>query len=129
MTKKDIFDRIIDVVCECSCVDRARLISGDKERDVVDARVLAVQYLWRAGFSYDEIAVFVEDERHPEIKHISADESVKKRAKNFDKIRRAYNDRCYQSISFCIISKHVSESLRREYDSFSNYEFVPMKHI
>ena len=59
MKKSELFDRIIDKVCEVCEVRRATMMSQSKIQAIVDARILGVQYLRRAGMSFEEIALYV----------------------------------------------------------------------
>ena len=56
MKKSEIFDTITRKVAEICEVDFKDLTSGVTGRDVVDARILCVQFLWRIGFSNEEYA-------------------------------------------------------------------------
>ena len=59
MKKSELFDRIIDKVCEVCEVRRATMMSQSKIQAIVDARILGVQYLRRTGMSFEEIALYV----------------------------------------------------------------------
>lgn len=59
MKKSEIFDRLLDKVCEVCEVRLGNIINGSKLQAVVDARMLAVQYLRRIGLTNDDIALIV----------------------------------------------------------------------
>ena len=44
MKKSELFDRIIDKVCEVCEVRRSTMMSQSKIQAIVDARILGVQY-------------------------------------------------------------------------------------
>lgn len=56
MKKSELYNIILNEVCEVCEVRRTTVVSSSKMQAVVDARILAVQYLRRAGMSFEEIA-------------------------------------------------------------------------
>ena len=59
MKKSEIFDILVNKVCDVCEVRIDTLIKGSKLQSVVDARVLSVQYLRRIGLTNDDIALIV----------------------------------------------------------------------
>lgn len=112
MTNLEIFNLVIDKACEITNVRRDVLISGKKQHHVVETRVLASEYLWRIGFSSDEIAFFVLTERngvYPDI------DRVKSTAKGIDKGICTYDDRRKDSYKFGLSAAQLSEFCRQKY--------------
>lgn len=56
MNKKEIFARILEMVSKATEVPASRILSGDKTREVVDARHLLVNILYEKGFYPSQIA-------------------------------------------------------------------------
>jgi Mg2+ and Co2+ transporter CorA len=118
MKKSEIFDLVIDKVCEVCEVDRERVLGCCKLQSVCDARVLAVQYLRRAGLSNDDIALSVL--RRTGKEHTSLD-SVKRKAKGVAKMFSSYSERCLQSFAFCSMSADIKEYFRElQADSYEH---------
>lgn len=59
MKKSEMYNLVVDKVCEICEVRRDTVINGRKMQAVVDARILIVQYLKRIGLSSDDIALMV----------------------------------------------------------------------
>lgn len=55
MRKSEIYDDVVNDVCEICEVSRDSLLSESRLQPLVDARILVVQYLRRLGFGFDEI--------------------------------------------------------------------------
>ena len=54
--KSKIYAEILSAVEEVTEIDRARILSREKTREVVEARSLLFYYLYAAEFSYRQIA-------------------------------------------------------------------------
>lgn len=112
MKKSEMFNVIIDKVCEICEVRREDIINGCKLQSVVDARVIAVQYLRRIGLSNDDIAEIFLKLKTGAIPTI---EEIKKKAAGIDKTFCSYSNRCLQSYAFCIMSKDMKSFCRDTY--------------
>lgn len=110
-----MFDAIIAKVSEVCEVDADDIIEGCKLQSVVDARVLAVQYMRRAGLSSDDIAFIVLRKLGKE--NITVDD-IKSKAKGVDKMFSSYSDRCLQSYAFCLMSTDVKLYCHEAYKEF-----------
>lgn len=126
MNKSEIFDAVVDKVCELCEVNKDDVMGGVKERDVVDARLLAVQYLRRIGFSNDEVALLALKRCTGDATLRTVDKAVKTKAKSVDKMFRAYSDRCLQSKMFCIISTELAKFLRDEFARLQTETYTPL---
>lgn len=105
MKKSELYQKIVEKVCEVCEINYDHLIRGCRLQAVVDARILSVQYLRRAGLSNDDIALIT-------LKAIGNDEhihleQIKKKARGIDKEFRSYSDRCLQSLSFRMMSVEI----------------------
>lgn len=58
MCKSNFYGHILAVVEKETEVSRERILSREKESDVVEARGLLFYYLFRKGFSYAQISRF-----------------------------------------------------------------------
>lgn len=111
MKRSEIFDTVIGKVAEVCEVNVDDIISGSKIQSVVDARVITVQYLRRAGLSNDDIAEIV-------LKKLGITptvDAVKRKAKGVDKMFCSYSNRCLQSFAFCLMSKDIKAFCRETY--------------
>lgn len=118
MKRSEIFNVLVDKVCEICEVDKEDLLGKARVQPVVDARVLAFQYLRRIGFSNDDIAEMLL--RHS-MEQKPTQEQIKKKAKGVDKTFSSYSNRCLQSYSFCLMSKDVRDYCRETYKDMYVY--------
>lgn len=116
MKKSEIFDTLLDKVCEVCEVRKDCVINGSKLQAVVDARILAVQYLRRIGLSSDDIALVVMREAAADMLLCPPLGELKKKAKSIDKLFNTYSSRCLSSYAFCLMSKEISEFCRSKYE-------------
>lgn len=115
MKRSEIFDILIAKVCEVCEVNEKCLIEGSRLQTVVDARILAVQYLHRIGFSHDDIALIVLRKLAHDVNLCPPLSEVKKKAKSIDKMYEAYPDKLKQSFVFGILSKDIRDYCREFY--------------
>lgn len=112
MKKSEIFDKLLDKVSEVCEVNKESIINGSKLQAVVDARILAVQYLRRIGLSSDDISLIF-------IRRMNGNEptlqEIKKKAKSVDKMFNSYSSRCLESYVFCLMSKDIKVFCREQY--------------
>lgn len=127
MNKLDIFNTIVDKVCEVTVIRRETLMGGVKLRPVVEARVLACQYLWRAGFSSDEIALFVIREQMGDPLACPDISVVKSKAKGIDKSICTYTYYCKESYAFSIMSSEISKFCKEKYGEMYVYGMKELK--
>lgn len=126
MKKSEIFNILLDKVCEVCEVTRSNVIRGSKIQAVVDARILAIQFLRRAGLTNDDIALIVFREQAGDPAY-SPDLSVlKKKAKGIDKSFRAYLDRCLQSYAFCLMSVEIKTFCAEMYEGMHMADMKPL---
>lgn len=116
MKKSEIFNTLIDKVCEVCEVRRDFVVEGRKLQAVVDARILAVQYLRRIGLSSDDIALIVLRESARDLSLCPPLGELKKKAKHIDKLFNAYSARCLNSYAFCLMSREICEFCRDRYE-------------
>lgn len=60
MTKKEIFDKIIEICAEVCSVSVEDIISGCRKEDVVTARAIVVFWCDAAGFSVESLVKYCE---------------------------------------------------------------------
>lgn len=113
MKKSEIFDLVVAKVSEVCEVHTESIIQGVKAQAVVDARVLAVQYLRRIGLSSDDIALILLRKKNLGEQPTLAD--IKKKAKAIDKMFDSYSRRCLDSYAFCLMSSEVRDYCRERY--------------
>lgn len=126
MKKSEMYNLVMDKVCEICEVRRDTVINGRKMQAVVDARILIVQYLKRIGLSSDDIALMV-------LRELAGDPSLcpplselKKKAKAVDKMFNFYSSRCLESYSFCLMSVDIKGWCR---DRYKEYYIYGMKEL
>lgn len=112
MKRSEIFNILVDRVCEECEVNRSDVLGPSRVQSVVAARVIAVQYLRRIGLSNDDIAEMVLRCKG----NISPNqEEIKQKAKNIDKLFCSYSNYCLNSYAFCIMSKTIKEFCHEQY--------------
>lgn len=109
MKKSEIFDAILDKVCEVCDIEKELVLDGSRFQTVVEARCLAVQYMRRAGLSNDEIALIVLKWEMKDSRYKPSVPDLKKKAKAIDTMFKSYSDRCIQSYAFRLMSKEISD--------------------
>lgn len=109
MKKSEIFDAIQTKVVEICEIDFDEFTGGIKGHDVVDARILCVQYLWRVGLSNEEIALFVLTRNRGMAGLTTSSPEVKSKAKHINKLLNSYNQRCKDAFTFRRLSTRLSE--------------------
>ena len=130
MKKSEMYNLVVDKVCEICEVRRDTVINGRKMQAVVDARILIVQYLKRIGLSSDDIALLILRELAGDSFLCPPLSELKKKAKAVDKIFNFYSSRCLESYSFCLMSVDVKEWCRNRYKEYYIYgmkELPPKK--
>lgn len=108
MIKTQLFEMLLREVCRICKVREQDLMNYCKLQSVVDARVILVYYLRRAGFCNEDIATMFlcygkEDNYIPEAKEIVS------KAKGIDKMWYAFQDKLSQSYLFGIMATEVKE--------------------
>lgn len=126
MKKSDIFNLLIQKVCEICEVAEEQMFSSTKLQTVVDARILAVQYLRRTGLSNDEIAYQVEVNRGNDPSSVDL---IKRRAKSMQRLFDSYSQRCLESYAFCLMSKDIKDFCHERYSELylSGMKQLPTK--
>lgn len=110
-----MFHILVDKVCEICEVRKDKLIGGSRLQAVVDARILAVQYLRRIGLSSDEIALITLRANADDMEYYPPLHDIKKKAKAIDKMFGSYSSRCLQSYAFCLMSAEIKQFCRDRY--------------
>lgn len=101
-------------VCEVCEVCSADIINGRRTQDVVDARMLLVQYLRKGGLSNDDIAaIFIRKVTGNRLPPLDA---VKRKAKNIDRLYNEYYYRKNESRIFSMMSDEINEFCREFYN-------------
>ena len=115
MKKSEIFDILINKVCDVCEVRVDTLIHGSKLQSVVDARVLSVQYLRRIGLTNDDIALIVMRKIKGDMSWCPPIQEVKAKAKGVQRMFDSYSQRCLDSYAFCIMSSEIKDFCREQY--------------
>lgn len=115
MKKSEIFDLVLGKVCEVAEVRTDSVLSPCRLQAVVDARVLAVQYLRRIGLTNDDIALIVLRKRAGDMTLCPPMDEIKAKAKGIDKMFSSYSERCLQSYAFCLMSVEIKRFCRETY--------------
>ena len=110
-----MFDLMMDEVCQVCEVRKEDVISGRKLQAVVEARVLAVQYLRRIGFSNDDIATIILRKKMSDPYYYPEIEEIKSKAKGIEKMFSSYSEHCLQSKAFCILSQDIKEFCTKQF--------------
>lgn len=105
MKKSEMFDILVNKVCDVCEVRLDALINGSKLQSVVDARVLAVQYLRRIGLTNDDISLIIMRRKQGDLTLCPPIQEVKKKSKGIQKMFDSYSQRCLDSYAFnCKVS-------------------------
>ena len=115
MKKSEIFDILVNKVCDVCEVRVDTLINGSRLQAVVDARVLAVQYLRRIGLTNDDIALIVMRKIKGDMTWCPPMHDVKQKSKGVQKMFDSYSRRCLESYAFCIMSSEIKDFCRELY--------------
>lgn len=110
-----MFDILVDKVCDICDVSVELVITGCKRHDVVEARVLAVQYLRRIGLSFDDISLIVLRKLNGGHDYQPTMKELKSKAKAVQKMFNLYSQYCIDSYSFCLMSRDVQEFCHTTY--------------
>lgn len=116
MKKSEIFNIIIDKVCEVCEVRRESMMSSSKVQAIVDARILGVQYLRRTGMSFEEIALYVLREAAGDADLCPPINEVRRKAKGMRRLFGSYTFRCYESKMFQMLSRTILNDLKDLYE-------------
>lgn len=94
MKKSEIFNLLIDKICEECEVTRQVLVLRDRRiQAVVEARMLAVHYLKEIGLDNDTISLIVLREQKGDQNYMPPSKKIKAKSKAIDKLTKAYNER------------------------------------
>ncbi len=116
MKKSEICDLLLAKVSEVCEVHKESIIQGVKLQSVVDARVLAVQYLRRIGLSADDIAHHLLMRQNIGQEPTLAE--IKKKSKSIEKMFDSYSRRCLESYAFCLMSKDIKDWCKEKYKDY-----------
>lgn len=102
MRRSEIYDDLMDHVCEI-CEVRRELVVGDRKLQAVfDARLLAVQYLRRLGMSNDDIALLVLREQAGDPTYMPLITDIRKKARSVARMFSSYSERCRHSVDVVV---------------------------
>lgn len=118
MKKSEVFDEMLEKVCEVCEVTAEHILNDSRIPAVVDARILLVQYLERAGLSNDDVALIVLKKTNGGDYRPTLNE-IRNKAKSVNKMFNSYSRRCLQSYVFCLMSKELKEYFRSRYEEES----------
>lgn len=116
MKKSEMCDLVLAKVSEVCEVNKESIIQGSRLQAVVDARVLAVQYLRRIGLSADDIATYALTRKN--LGEPPTLEEVKKKSKSIEKMFDSYSRRCLESYAFCLMSKDIKDWCKEKYKDY-----------
>ncbi|MCQ2147321.1 MAG: hypothetical protein MJZ16_07380 [Bacteroidales bacterium] len=115
MKKSEMFSIVLGKVAEVCEVREESIINGSKMQAVVDARILAVQYLRRIGLTNDDIALIIYRISSGDMNACPTMSDLKKKARNIDRLFCSYSQRCLESYAFCLMSKEIKEFCHEKY--------------
>lgn len=115
MKKSELFLIILDKVAEVCEVRKEDILSGTKVQAVVDARILAIQYMRRMGLSSDDIAVVMLRMNSQEPGCAPTIKEIKAKAKSIDKTFNLYSSRCLDSKAFQMMSIEIRDFCRETF--------------
>lgn len=116
MKKSEIFNLLMDKICDVCEVRKESIIGGAKYQTVVDAKVLLVQYLRRLGLTNDEIALIMLRMKEDDMNYFPSVEEVKRKAKGIDNLFKIYSERCIQSRAFGLMSIEIRDFCAQTFD-------------
>lgn len=123
MKRSEMFNILLDKVCDICEVEKADVMGRDRSQEVVDARILLYQYLCRIGFTPREIAV-VEIRLYGTAGPTEKD--AKSRAKTIDRLACNYFKRCNESFAFGLLAIDIKNFCRTTY---GDYYVLGMKEL
>lgn len=126
MKKSEMFDIFVDKVCEVCEVRKEALIKGSKIQAVVDARILAVQYLRRIGLTSDDLALILARKQAGDMGHCPPLRKIKSKAKNIDRLFSMYFSRLNESYAFNLMSIELRDFC---HESYAEYYLTGMKEL
>lgn len=109
MKKSEMFNTILNQVCELCEVDAQGVITGCKQQSYVDARMLCVQYLRRLGLTSDEIAIIVIRLLMGDMNYKPTNEEIRSKSRGVEKMFNSYSTRCLQSRAFVLMSTDLKK--------------------
>lgn len=112
-----MFDILLDKVSEVCEVRKDCIVQGNKMQSVVDARMLAIQYLRRIGLSSDDIALIVLRLNCGDSEFCPPQPDLKRKAKSIDRAFNMYSSRCMESCAFCLMSTEIAEFCRDTFNT------------
>lgn len=115
MRKSEIYDYVVNDVCEICEVSRDSLLSESRLQPLVDARILVVQYLRRLGFGFDEITLNIIRERVDTPDYKPPIIEIRKKSKNLRRQFCCYTLRCLDSKMFQRLSRELKQRLLAKY--------------
>jgi hypothetical protein len=108
MTKKEIFETILDVVSDISGIGRAEILEGTKRSEVVEARCIAAHYLIRYGVLPGDVVRF--------------SNGIVKHRHCVTKSANMFQERCRQSFSFRCDATEIGNILETNLKRKENQE-------
>lgn len=115
MRKSDMFDAVLTKVCEVCEVLPEEVLNCCKRPNVVDARVLTVQYTKRLGLTSKEIAAIVLKKLNFDTNYHPPLEDIDRKARGVDKMFGSYTNRCFNSKAFRLMSMEIKEFVNQQY--------------
>lgn len=93
MKKSEMFDILLDKVCEVCEVSLHYVINDSKLQAIVEARTLAVHYLKEIGLTNDTIALIVLRKQANDNTLMPTLKQIKQKAKSIEKMDAGYYER------------------------------------
>lgn len=109
MKKSQMFNIILEQVCELCEVDAEGVLGGCKQQSYVDARILCVQYVRRLGMTCDEIATIVIRLLKDDMTYKPTPEEIRGKSRGVEKMFNGYSTRCLQSRAFVLMSTSLKK--------------------
>lgn len=118
MKPSEIFDTLVNRVCEEFEIRYESVLNDAKIQTVVEARILCVYFLRKIGFSNDDIALVVLRKQRGDMNYYPTMEEIKQKAKSVDKMWKAYWDKhdnltCWK---FNLVEKDIRIFCRQKYN-------------
>ena len=120
MNKSEIYDTVVNEVCEVCQIRRESLISTLRMQDVVDARAMMVRFLRGAGMTFEAIALHIIREQEGDMDACPPKDDLKRKAKTYRKLYYGYSFR--ESRMMRILYNTVRGNLLRNYELIVNQE-------
>ena len=116
MKKSDIFKRILSIVSDiCECTPE-QICSPAKPQRLVDARSIAVHFLYAAGFTFNEISDYSYACGYQD----ACADGQKCKSKSIASLYVLYDQRYKENFSFRLMASEVKSILMEQY----NQEFT-----